>query len=187
MLAVCITLLLSGAARAAEEPWYTYWGIGWASNTYPSEVEDVLDLAKDVGFDNVTISLDLLGFYWPLPARSNTLLGFIVNGVGDRYSKGGDWIQINSYLLGLSTMQFFGTEPGAGFFARADLGTAWFNVSNSEDDSENSDLGYGVLLGGGYGIPVTEGTRILLNVNYTLRHAEGDNVNSFGISVGGLF
>lgn len=186
-MAICLTLLFSGTAQAAQESWYTYWGIGWTSNSYSGEVGDVLESAKDAGADHVAVTLDMLGFYWPLPNMPKTLLGVIVNGGGDRYDDGGDWVQFNTYLLGVSSMHFFGREPGAGFFVRADLGMAWFSVSNSEDDSENSDIGYGGLIGGGYGFPVTEGTRILLNINYAIRHAEGDNVSSLGISVGGLF
>jgi len=187
-MAICFTLLPPGTAQAAQESWYTYWGIGWASNSYSGEVGNVLESAKDDGLDHVSLSLDMLGFYWPLPGNPKTLLGFVVNGTGDRYDGGkDDWVQVNSYILGVSSMHFFGREPGAGFFIRADLGMAVFSVSSSGDDSENSDIGYGGLIGGGYGIPVSEGTRILININYAYKHAAGDTVGSLGISVGGLF
>ena len=187
-MAICFTLLPPGTGQAAQESWYTYWGIGWASNSYSGEVGNVLESAKDDGLDHVSLSLDMLGFYWTLPGNPKTLLGFVVNGTGDRYDGGkDDWVQVNSYLLGVSSMHFFGREPGAGFFIRADLGMAVFSVSSSGDDSENSDIGYGGLIGGGYGIPVSEGTRILININYAYKHAAGDTVGSLGISVGGLF
>jgi hypothetical protein len=175
-----------GDAERPGESWYTYWGIGWSSNTYPHEVEKILDSAKRAGFDSVSASVDALGFYWPLPNNPKTLLGVVVNGAADYYWKGSDNVQISSYLLGLSSMHFFGPEPGRGFFIRADFGMAWYDMG-SDISSENSNLGYGGLIGGGYGIPISAGTRILLNVNYAMRHVDGDNAGSFGISVGGLW
>jgi hypothetical protein len=85
-------------------------------------------------------------------------------------------------------MHFFGREPGAGFFVRADLGLAFYSISSSERDLEvDFKTGYGGLVGGGYGIPVSEGTRLLLNVNYAMRLIEGDDIDSWGVSLGVLF
>ncbi len=186
-LTVSLALLTAGPAHAAPESWYTYWGVGWAGNSYPGEVEELLDLVEDAGFDKTAVGFDILGFYWPLPDRPGALLGFVMNGAGDRYDRGRDWIQVTSALLGVSSMWFLGPEPGVGFFVRADLGLAWLSLSDSTGYAEDSDTGYGALLGVGYGIPVTEGTRILLNVNWAMKHAGGDDVRSLGLSVGGLF
>ena len=60
-------------------------------------------------------------------------------------------------------------------------------VTGSEGFEESSEKGAGVLLGGGYGFAVTEGTRILLNVNYAMRRVEEENYGMLGISLGGLF
>ena len=133
-------------------------------------------------------ALDMLGFYWPLPGSWNTLLGTVLNGGGARYEDEDYTFQLNLYLLGISSMHFFGREPGSGLFVRADLGLAWYSISSSEHDSAgSSNIGYGGLIGGGYGIRITKGTRILLNLNYALRYIEGDNINSLGISAGWLF
>lgn len=187
VVAVCLVLACAGAARAEPESWYTYWGVGWQGNSYPDGLESTLDGLKDAGFDSLGVSVDLLGFYWPVGSDSTLIAGVVLNGGGDRYYKGDDWLQVSTYLVGLSAMKFFGSEAGAGFFLRGDAGLAWYAVSDSEDNSGRSDMGYGGLVGAGYGIPVSAGTRILLNVNYALRHAEGEDIGSLGISVGGLF
>lgn len=45
-------------------------------------------------------------------------------------------------------MHFFGREAGAGFFIRADIGMAWYEVSSSEADGDNlSTVGMSVGCG----------------------------------------
>jgi hypothetical protein len=51
----------------------------------------------------------------------------------------------------------------------------------------NSEWGFGALVGGGVAIPVTSGTRITINANYTVRRVEGENLKILGITLGGLF
>lgn len=187
-LAACIALLHPVPAQAEAESSYTYWGIGGGSNSYTGAAREIVESARDAGPDHLALSLDLLGFYWPLPGSRNTLVGCILNGGGDRYEDEDYSFQLSHYLVGISSMHFFGREPGAGLFVRADLGFAFYGISSSEPDGERtSNLGYGGLIGGGYGIPITAGTRILLNVNYALRSIEGDRISSLGISIGGLF
>ena len=185
--AVFLALFLTGEAEAAQESWYVYFGLGGSYNFYPPEVEQTLDLVADAKSDDVQLSLDVFGFYWPVPERPQSLVGFIVNGASDSRENGKKSARASSYLMGLSTLHFFGSEAGAGFFIRADIGTAWYDVSSSEVPSYESGKGYGGLVGGGYGIRVGEGARILLNVNYALRHAGGDNLSTISMSVGCLF
>lgn len=60
------------------ESWYTYWGGGYASNTYPDELEEQLDLMEDTpGVDHFAMGVDLLGFYWP--RGEQTLVGGIIS------------------------------------------------------------------------------------------------------------
>ncbi len=109
-----------------------------------------------------------------------------MNAVGDRYDLFGTEMQINQYLLSFSAMHFVGREIGDGFFLRGDAGLAWMAVDSTSGNAE-SDMGVGILLGCGYGIPVTPGTRILLNLNYAIRKVEGDTIKTVNVSVGGLF
>lgn len=185
--AVLLVLFLSGIAEAAQESWYVYFGLGGSYSSYPPEVEKTLDLVAEANGEDMQLSLDLFGFHWPVPERPRSLLGFVVNGAAENREKDGKSARVDSYLMGFSSMHFFGPEAGAGLFIRADIGMAWYDVSSSEVVSYESGKGYGGLVGGGYGIRAGEGARILFNVNYALRHAGGDNLSTLGMSVGCLF
>ena len=50
-----------------------------------------------------------------------------------------------------------------------------------------SILGLGFLLGGGYGIGVVQGTRRLLNANFSLRQAGVEQTTRIGLTLSGLF
>jgi len=185
--AVFLVLSLVGAAAAAQESWYVYFGLGGSYSSYPPDVKKTLDLVGDTNQESLQICGDMFGFYWPVPERPRSLVGFVINATGDSRENGEKSAHVYSYLMGLSSMHFFGSEAGAGFFLRADLGVAWFDVSSSEVATYESGKGYGGLVGGGYGIRAGEGARILVNANYALRHAGGDNLSSIGMSVGCLF
>lgn len=186
-IAVVANLLLAGIAAAAQESWYGYFGLGGSYSSYPPEVEETLALVTRANGETVQLSLDFFGFYWPVPKRPRSLVGFVVNGAAEHREKNGRSARVDSYLLGLSTMHFFGLEAGAGLFVRADIGISWYDVESSEAASYESGKGFGGLVGGGYGIRAGEGARLLLNVNYAIRHADGDNLGTVGMSVGCLF
>ncbi len=196
MLASVIALSGPSSARDNElESWYTYWGLGYANNTYPGELQDLLDEIDDLpggDVDHLALALDVFGFYWPRGDR--TLVGGIVNGSVDTYEVtllGEDVeIDIYNYLYGISGMHFLANEIGRGPFVRVDLGLARHVLEAEalgEKDEEASEWGTGILLGGGYGIPVTSGTRLLVNANYALRRVEGETTSSLVVSLNGLF
>ena len=57
-LAVVIALSHPSAARDNDlESWYTYWGLGYANNSYPDELQDALD--------DLTIFLASIISHWP--------------------------------------------------------------------------------------------------------------------------
>ena len=187
-MAICLTLLLTGTAQAARESWYSYWGVGYANNSYYSELESTIDAARDAAYDHIAFSCDILGVYRPLSDTSKTLVGVVMNGTVDAYDLDSDWIQANNLLVSISSMHFFGSEPGKGFFIRGDAGYALTGITSDREESVNYS-GYGVLVGGGYGIPISKGTRILLNINYAYRTMIDDDaeVGSFCVGIGGLF
>ena len=171
------------------ESWYTYWGGGFAQNTYPDELEETLDLLEDTaGVDHFAMGLDILGFYWPRDEQ--TLWGGVISGSIDTYEVAGFEADISNYLYAFSAMRFLTNRIGQGPFVRADVGFARHAGDVKTTGSElstTSDWGTGLLLGAGYGIPVTEGTRILLNGSYAIKRVEGDVTETVRISVGGLF
>jgi hypothetical protein len=181
---LCIADVPESSANKMES-WYTYWGIGYADISYHSELEQRINNETDTpGITHVPFDLDILGFYWPM--NHQTIVGFIVNMFGDRYENV-EYHQYDGFLYSASIM-YFPNNIGSGFFTRGDFGAAKIRIHCTTCGvTEFTDWGIGGLIGGGYAIPVTDGTRILLNVNYALRRTEGDITKTLGISIGGLF
>ena len=177
----------SESAESRLESWYTYWGIGAVSPSHPEELEDVLDFLEVLpGVTRTAISLDLLGFYWPIQDRY--LLGGVINSFGDRIEVDSEGLNIIGVTYGLSLHYFPQRHIGQGFFIRSDVGPAFMAVT-SDDGSvdETSDWGLGGLVGAGWSQPITSGTRLTFQVNGSLRQVEGDSWGALSFTLGGLF
>jgi hypothetical protein len=188
------------------ESWYTYWGLGFANMSYTDELDDFF-----VGFerectqcDNFSLSLDLLGFYWPLK-NQQTIVGGVYNASGDRYTNKENkdfWMQATSGQFSISAMHF-PKVIGEGPFLRADLGWGFFGVEVYADGEALEPLsdweksGLAGLFGVGYAVPVGGGgTRILFNANYAIRpgmeiaergyNRESGSVRTFSFTLGAL-
>lgn len=190
-----VLVVLPLNAHAERESWYTYWGFGWSQISYSdfSNGSNLSDLRNDPGISSTSVSVDVLGFYFPVKDDSNLLVGFVANGVGERFENASGKfgsVQVNLAQIGLSLMNFFGTEPGDGFFIRGDLGATRLSITFNTiafSGEDNSDHGLGASLGLGYGFPVTAGSRVLLNVLYNHSIIEEETFTNIQISVGGLF
>ena len=187
-----LSIVIPNTVFAAIENWYAYWSIGIASNEYPSNSdafvsEPFIDSIKSIpGVNRTESSIDMLGFYWPM--NNNTMAGIVISGTGDRLQDSfDDYIQTNQYLYGLSGMKFFGREIGDGFFLRGDIGIARLKFDSNVFYDESSDNGFGYLIGTGFGIPISDQTRILLSVSFSNKKVEGDNYRSTSINIGGLW
>ena len=188
-----VLLLLFFAATQSEsaesrlESWYTYWGIGAVSVSHPEELADLLDLLEDFpGVSRAAISMDLLGFYWPLQDRY--LLGGVINGFNDRIEVDSEGLNIMGVTYGLSLQYFPQRHIGQGFFIRSDIGPALMGVTSDDDTvDETSDWGLGGLVGAGWSQPITSGTRLTFQVNGSLRQVEGDSWKAINFTLGGLF
>ncbi len=168
------------------ESWYTLWGLGYAAMAYRDDIQAVLEFIDDLpGVSRSSVALDFLGFYWPL--NEHAILGGVINGCADRYEVSGASFQINAYTYSVSLLHFLGNRIGKGFFLRGDMGAARLLLDIADYGTEASKWGFGALAGGGFGIPVSRGTRILLSVNYAHRIIEGDAVGAWQFSVAGLF
>ena len=192
LVLICALMVLPTDGEGAQnklEKWYTYWGFGGASTTYPSEIGDSLDLLEALpGVERSELSMDLLGFYLPMSKRM--LAGVVVNASADLLEMDDeDWMQVSLYTYAAST-QYYAREIGQGLFGRLDFGLAAANISyeiGGETDDETSDSGIGLLFGVGYAYPIMSGSRITLNLNYAMRTIEEEAYSTVGFSIGGLF
>lgn len=188
-LLLVVLLLCPLQTFAAQEDWYTYWSFGFSDNSYPRGWNLVLDVAEaQPKFDQVQGAIDMLGFYWPVQDKLN--LGFVISGSFDAFSIPGADVQVNQYLYGASVMKFFGKEIGDGLFLRGDLGIAKASLSVTTYFGEytaETDTGVGYLLGVGYGIPVSEESRVLLSLNVSNKDINGDNWSAVTFNIGGLW
>jgi len=167
--------------KLTPESWYTYWGLGVSSISYPSGIQKEIDRFYTYGDgENRELSLDLLGFYIPL--TSKTIAGIVVNTQNDRY---GNEIVIRQRLYGASVIHYTGESFGSVLFVRADIGLSNMEQEIADGSNKEGD-GFGLSGGSGWSFDLG-GSRLLLNVNYSYRHMTGNSYNSFGFSVGGLF
>lgn len=174
---------------AAQEDWYAYWSFGFADNKYPSGMDSALDALESLpGVDRTQGSIDMLGFYWPVEDKLN--VGFVISGSWDAFQTPIGDLQYNQYLYGASVMKFFGKEIGDGLFLRGDLGIA--KASTTADTvfgsyEDVSDTGLGYLVGVGYGIPVSEESRVLISMNISNKDIDGENWSAVTFNIGGLW
>jgi len=190
LILLSLILWLGGSAQIAMaevEDWYTYWGIGFANHTYEDQYETLVKLYENQPNSTRTqTAYDLLGFYWPFN-NGKTMGGFVVSGTADRIESSWTDAQFNQYLYAGSVMHFFGKEIGDGFFLRGDLGFAKSVFDTSYSDPAGSDTGNGILLGVGYGIPISQGTRILISLTSSHNHIDGHDFSATALRIGGLW
>jgi hypothetical protein len=190
LASIVFVLLIPTAAYADNasgvEDWYAYWAIGGSSNHYPGSLDAALNTLESApGVNRSQLAFDMLGFYWPL--NNKTTLGFVISGSADRLDDSfGDYLQINHYLYGASSMHFFGKTIGDGFYVRGDVGIAKLNL-DSNFGNATSDNGSGFLLGVGYGWPISNESRILVGLSVSNYSVENENYSTTSLTVGGLW
>jgi len=173
------------------EKWYTYWGLGTSSPSFHEDYIDIMETTS-TSFSEITLCLDMLGFYWHLD--KNAILGFVIGANAHSIQGKMDGLfyseQYNHYLYACSYMKYLETF-GKGVFYRADVGLTAGHInykipSLNINETITFDGGFGLLIGGGYSLELG-GTRILLNTNYSMKIIDGESQNNFNISLGGLF
>ena len=188
-LLLVVLLLCPLQTFAAQEDWYTYWSFGLAENSYPGYLDTVLNnLESAPGVDRTQGAIDMLGFYWPVQDRLN--VGFVISGSFDAFQTPVGDMQLNQYLYAASAMKFFGKEIGDGIFLRGDVGFAKASITTDTifgTYGSTSDTGLGFLLGVGYGIPVSEESRVLLSLNVSNKDIDGENWSAVTFNIGGLW
>lgn len=171
------------------ENWFYDIGLGYAYRSYPTNLQKLFDAFDSLsGVSGEHLEIDL-GFYWALN-NYHTALGFAINGGYDDLSmSGASLLQISQLIYGASVLHYFDNIIGDGLFVRGDVGVARLSVRKSSgtvtDTTDNA--GFGILIGSGYAYPITSGTRLLLNLNFSYSIVAGGGVSKIGISVEGLF
>jgi len=187
---LCWSLLLfifsASPVHAQKESWYTFWSFGNVKHNYPGDLNDAFEATASLpGVYRVEGVIDILGFYVPL--GNKTILGLIVSGSFDRLTDGVVDFQFNQYLYGASVMHFFGKEPGQGFFFRGDYGVSKIAIQSSGIDNITSESGTGYLVGAGYGLAVSEESRLIIGVNYASNTIKNEIFQSTNFIIGGLW
>ncbi len=166
---------------------YITASFGVGTTMYGGSAEDDMDTIEDAVGDRQVIALDA-GVYVPVE-KHKLLIGGVFDCVSDQFGESdGDHYFINSYLIGLSAMHYFGDTPTEGVFMRADVGLAWYYTEFkyedkinhlSYDQSNDTDFGYGYLIGGGYvfGAGVVG---VKLEANFQTRVVEDDGEDIVG-------
>jgi len=181
-----------GDLPSRNESWYIYASIGVAPIDYaPSINESLESFTGENGMNNLGVSLEAFGAYFPL-GNKKTLLGGVLGLVYENYKTSGQfnetpitvisqWADLKfwQYSITASAMHFFGQNIGDGYFIRGDLGisscSGTLNVSyttNGGDlQGENQDFSYNwgpsFLLGGGYSLPFSLSTRLMFSLYYS--------------------
>jgi len=196
-LLLLASIAMVNISHAKVESWYTYWAIGSANHIHPESSSVVFDNPNPI-FRQFQFSFDGFGFYWPLPTQK-TILGIANSSSTDILSNnaGTSTLSLTLSSFNLSGMHFFGTEPGEGFYLRAEAGLAVTNFDRTASGvvaaSYESDVGLGTLVGAGYGIKVSEESRVLFGVSYA-RNTTPDSANNLDdtfsalrFTIGGLW
>ena len=193
-LVIALCLWTTSFAQAGVETWYTYWGLGFANLNYTGNIDNDIDSLKaNAGYKHDTsMSADLFGFYWPV-FEQNTIMGVVLNGATDNFRSSSLNIDLSvtASQLSYSTMYFFGAEPGDNFFVRGDIGLGRIGAtatdSNNISVSGATNTGIGVRLGCGYGILVSEESRVLITLLFGKNNSDDGDATFTSLLVGGLW
>ncbi len=174
----------------------------WKENIYPSKNESYY-LYFSMGYGNITyngsmsflnpaLDFNLFGVYWP-KFNKKFLVGMIVDLAINEILIETTTTQIYQPALSLSLEYFFGQNIGSGLFVRTDFGFGSMAYLENKSNAYVLDysLGASFLAGLGYGIPLSQETRLLINLNYQKKVQTFNNApngSDFGlISAGILF
>ena len=166
--------------KNVHENWYFYLALGYSYNLFPAETKDTINLVKEK-FNASAIPFALEGgIYWNL-GDNQTILGPSFNIIREAFSKDGNLLDFATGHLAVSLIHYFISNIGDNLYGRADIGLGFGTVSRSNEfelveepqSEEESGTGPIVLLGLGYGLPISSETRLTFSANYIFRHLSG--------------
>lgn len=189
LLALGIFVALSQQAVAKTEDWYWGFDLGWGKPFYSGTLKTAVDaLAAQSGMSRIGLGGGL-GFYWPLENKI-TLLGVAARGIHDNFSSNGATLGLHSNLLSFSAIHTFAEEPYVGFFLRGDAGFASLRATASGSGvsvASETDAGFGLSGGGGYGLLLSDETRLIFQGTFSFIHVDGKDVLGLIITAGPVF
>lgn len=179
--------ILKQEQKPGVETWYLLLGLGYSDISYPSGLQELIDIMKESSeVNHLPLNMNV-GVYWPLN-NAKTLLGFIIGADGDRFEYPSGSMQLSSYLIGGSIISHLTDYIGKGVYLRGDAGISFIGITSSTSGDASSDTGFGLRFGGGYSIPISKDeTRLQLDIGYTYRSIEGDGYGSLSFGLGFLF
>jgi len=180
--------------RLGLENWYLFFSAGFSSVSYSGTDTATTQEMDDTASSNKAYSFDLLGVYWPYFGYK-ALIGGIINFVHESWTDGtidglASDMDVNQLLVGGSFYYFLSRYIGKGWFLRSDLGISRYSLDAKGSETRVTVVpkwGYGLLIGGGYGLPLSNETRILINLNFAYRKAGKASISTSTLSLGLLF
>ena len=164
-------LIISPLSHAQLESWYAYSGFG-SANYNDSPYNNL----TNTNISRVKFTMDIFGAYWPV-AQTTTIIGFQLGSSADAISNGYNINQLTYTATAASAMHFFGYEPGDGFFLRGDVGLVKGSYTEDSVLVAQSQFALHTLIGGGFGFPISENTRILANFNASFNRLDSGSTS----------
>ena len=171
-----------------SKSWYIYGSQGFVNRQYPESFQNVFNSQGTGSEQPFTFSMDVLALYWPL-GHSKTLLGANLHYDYAAYNQtaSSHALTVGQDFSSVSCLHFFGSGIGNSFFIRADFGHTDAVLADLTLKSSVTVSGFGMLLGGGYALPVGRKSSILVNLNTMFNLVDEQVYLSPGMSLGILF
>lgn len=192
------------AVAGRPEPYYFKVAYTWPVTSYSPEFDRYVQNLRPDGIASTILTGDQakvplsgeVGVYWPITASERYLLvGINCTGFRDVYTQEWDsttnkWKREAATFFALfsATMQYYPVSRiGSGPFVRLDAGMAMGNMYGRVDNVEypgKTYLGFGILGGIGYAIPVFTGTHLTAEAWYALRDVEKYSASTLHVGLG---
>ncbi len=157
-------------SRFRTENWYALWSYGFTERLN-LDGEDAYAGLKDIEASRIALSMDYLGIY--VPVGSSIITGLVGSIIVDQFVSISDaTLTTTLNRVSWSTLGFSGKGVGHGGFYRIDVG--WTVASEQLENTLNNDYdvtvgeGVGMLFGLGYAWAISNESRILFSLNYSI-------------------
>jgi hypothetical protein len=158
--------------------------VGYAKNSYPSDIQNVINQLNALGATHSAAAVDL-GLYGP-STLDGVEFGGCIAGAIDTFEFSFQNLDLNRIGIYFSTLKFFGESMGDGAFARLDVGFPHMSATTTTSVTLNSKTGMGFQAGGGYNFDMGR-WHLMTSALFSLSRIESNNYGTFSINVGAFF